>query len=39
MLSEADHNYVYAANTKDLEAAEVVAAIFQYSSKNYFVLI
>ena len=44
MLSEADHNYVYAANTKDLEAAggclsvtveKHPAAIFLYDSKIY----
>jgi nitrite reductase/ring-hydroxylating ferredoxin subunit len=44
MLSEADHNYVYAANTKDLEAAgdclsvtveKHTVAIFLYDSKIY----
>src|ERR671915_1519019 len=44
MLSEADHNYVYAANTKDLEAAggclsvtveKHTIAIFLYDSKIY----
>jgi nitrite reductase/ring-hydroxylating ferredoxin subunit len=44
MLSKADHNYVYAANTKDLEAAggclsvtveKHTIAIFLYDSKIY----